>query len=357
MGQQLLRGSTQLQPGTVTWDRMASGAIVPTTSLVDTFLLANGSVAATGALNLSTFGGTSSKVPSSANDLVNKSYVDSIKSGFQLHFAKVVAIANSALTGLLTIDGVTLSAGNIALLTAQTTGAQNGLWLVASGSWTRPPEWAAASTLPEGQYVIIDADGTTFKNTKWFCTNTSSIVVDTTAATFSQDTSGTSYSNGSGLSLTGTVFAVKTGNGVTIDGSSNVAAAPNATKLIEVTSSGIGIINGTAGQIMLANASGNASYAAMSGDATISSGGAVTLAATVMKYASIIKNEVPSGTVNGSNVTFTLANTPQAGSVTFTVNGLIQKPLAGGDYTISGNTITTLNAPLAGDQLLVDYFK
>lgn len=68
-----------------------------------------------------------------------------------------------------------------------------------------------------------------------------------------------------------------------------------------------------------------------------------------------VYSEVPSGTINGSNVTFTLANTPTAGSVLLYKNG--QRQLAGGgaDYTISGATITYNAAPLTGDQLLSDY--
>lgn len=63
-------------------------------------------------------------------------------------------------------------------------------------------------------------------------------------------------------------------------------------------------------------------------------------------------NETPSGSINGSNVTFTLANTPITGSVQLYL-GLYQAP--GNDYTISGATITMTSAPLTGQTLIANY--
>lgn len=73
--------------------------------------------------------------------------------------------------------------------------------------------------------------------------------------------------------------------------------------------------------------------------------------------ANFVDDETPSGTVNGSNVTFTLANTPTAGTVKVFLNGLRQKVGAGNDYTISGAVITYLAAPLTGDVVTSDYMK
>jgi hypothetical protein len=49
-----------------------------------------------------------------------------------LEGVQVVATTNQATAGLLTIDGVTLTAGQRVLLTAQTTPTQNGLWVTSS---------------------------------------------------------------------------------------------------------------------------------------------------------------------------------------------------------------------------------
>lgn len=63
--------------------------------------------------------------------------------------------------------------------------------------------------------------------------------------------------------------------------------------------------------------------------------------------------ETPSGTVNGSNVTFTLAHTPTTGSEYVWMDGVLQS--SGTDYTISSGTITFVSAPLTGAVLVVSY--
>jgi hypothetical protein len=363
MAQTLLRG-TQIADGTITAAKLVSGLALASSQLADgaNFLKKDGSVAMTSSFNAGSQTIINVASPVNPNDAASKTYVDSLVNGFKLRFARVLAVANSALTGLLTIDGVTLAAGDIVLLTAQTTGSQNGFWTVASGAWTRPAFWAAASSIPEGNYAIIDADGTTYKNTKWFITNVGTIVVDTTTLTFSQDAGGTSYTNGAGLSLTGTTFAVKLGNGITTDGSSNVTVNPISTGLLTVAAGGVGITNASsAGQLIVANASSQPAWVTASGDVTVSSAGVLTVNNTAgsgfMKYTSIVANETPSGTVNGSNTAFTLANTPQNSSLELILNGLVLEPGAGNDYTISAAAITMLFAPLTGDKLRAYYTK
>lgn len=69
-----------------------------------------------------------------------------------------------------------------------------------------------------------------------------------------------------------------------------------------------------------------------------------------------VENEVPTGIMNSSNPTFTLANTPIAGSVKLYINGIRLKA-AGVGYSISGTTITMTIPPDNGDILLADYRK
>jgi len=63
--------------------------------------------------------------------------------------------------------------------------------------------------------------------------------------------------------------------------------------------------------------------------------------------------ETPSGSVNSSNATFTLSQTPTSGTVKLFQNGIRLKLTE--DYTISGLTITMNTAPITGDLLLADY--
>jgi hypothetical protein len=71
--------------------------------------------------------------------------------------------------------------------------------------------------------------------------------------------------------------------------------------------------------------------------------------------ADVICNETPSGLINSSNVTYTLANTPVVGTVMVFLNGMLQSPGVGEDYTISGTTITFTKAPRTHNTLLASY--
>ena len=65
-----------------------------------------------------------------------------------------------------------------------------------------------------------------------------------------------------------------------------------------------------------------------------------------------LNQAAPSGTINGSNTSFTLSPTPAAaGNVNCFLNGIQQQQGAGNDYTISGATITYLTAPPTGAKL------
>jgi len=76
---------------------------------------------------------------------------------------------------------------------------------------------------------------------------------------------------------------------------------------------------------------------------------------TSLENDAFVTREVPNGLINGSNVTFTLDNTPVSGSEQVYLNGLLQDPGAGNSYTISGSTITFLSAPLTNDEIHVSY--
>lgn len=70
-----------------------------------------------------------------------------------------------------------------------------------------------------------------------------------------------------------------------------------------------------------------------------------------------VSNEIPSGTINGINAVFTLANAPIAGSDMVYRNGLRQTRGATEDYQVGGDQIT-FNAgsiPQIGNKLRVDY--
>ena len=168
---------------------------------------------------------TNGATPVNASDLATKAYIDAKVGGIggfhDVNWLQAVNIA--ATSGLALADG-TATAGDLVLCTAQTTQNQNGPWVVASGAWSRPSWWASATVVNNGQYFLVE-EGTTYKDSKWFCTTLGTITVDTTSMAFSQDLSGSTYTAGTGLQLVGGAFSVLYGT------TSTTAAAGNDARI------------------------------------------------------------------------------------------------------------------------------
>lgn len=144
--------------------------------------------------------------------------------------AIVVATTNQALTGLPTVDGITLTTGQRILLTGQTTATQNGIYAVAAGAWARTTDMATGSGAASD--AIFIEEGTVNADTAWVCTNDAGTdVVGTNSLTFVQFTSATGYTAGAGLLLTGHSFSVVTAaaDGTKIFGGTTVGVAITAT--------------------------------------------------------------------------------------------------------------------------------
>jgi hypothetical protein len=88
---------------------------------------------------------------------------------------------------------------------------------------------------------------------------------------------------------------------------------------------------------------------------TVDANGRITTAASGATglVSSFINNQVPSGTIDGTNKVFTLGSTPITGSVSVYLNGILRQVTS--DYTISSTTITFITAPSIGATLLTNY--
>lgn len=76
---------------------------------------------------------------------------------------------------------------------------------------------------------------------------------------------------------------------------------------------------------------------------------------SVILKSKVIESEVPSGTIDGVNDEFTLANTPESG--TLKLYNAIRLKGGGVDYTLVGNVITFVTPPEVGSNLQADYRK
>jgi hypothetical protein len=65
--------------------------------------------------------------------------------------------------------------------------------------------------------------------------------------------------------------------------------------------------------------------------------------------------DIPSGAADGTNVTFTLTNTPVTNYEQVFLNGILQESGIGNDYTIATKTVTFGLAPRSGDKVRANY--
>lgn len=115
----------------------------------------------------------------------------------------------AALSGLLTVDGITLVANDRVALVGQTTASANGIYIANSGAWVRSLD-ADSNTEITPNCTFMVEEGTTNADTQWRLTNNGAIVVGTTNLSFAQIGAGTSYTNGTGINIAGSVISVDT---------------------------------------------------------------------------------------------------------------------------------------------------
>lgn len=393
MAQTLIRGSTQIQAGTVPWTAMSSGAIVPTASLVDgaNFLKKDGSVSLTADFNAGGFKLTNLAAGISGTDAMTLAQGQALINGLSNRRVRVIATTNLTLSGIQNIDGITGVAADRVLAKGQTTTSQNGPWVQSAGAWTRPTDWAAASAQKSTMFYV--EEGSTNQDTKWLVI-TDAITVDTTGLTINQDSSGTTYTNGTGLSLAGNVFSVNYGTTSTtaaVGNDSRITGALQTSALGTNVQTALGVAVGSAGAVVLnggalgtpssgtltsctglpttslTGALAAAQFPALTGDVITTAGSLATtvnhtISTGFFKYTDMVFSETPSGAINGVNTTFTIANTPATGfgsvnSLEVFLNGVLLESGAGNDYTVSGTTITMLLVPQTSDKLRVCYNK
>lgn len=156
--------------------------------------------------------------------------VDTLVDGNQFkRFAVVAATSNITVASPgASIDGVSMSADDRVLLTAQSTSSQNGLWVWngAATPMTRPDDANDSNDTVSGMTVYI-SEGTSAE-AFWVLTTTGTIAVDTDAQTFEKKIM-PAGSKGNILSSTGSALAQLA---VGTDGQVLKALASEATGLV-----------------------------------------------------------------------------------------------------------------------------
>jgi len=189
---------------------MTAATTIPNVGLANSSLTIGTTAISLGATSL-TLGGlttvTVTQDPVSALQLATKQYVDAVAQGLDPKASCVAATtANITLSGAQTIDGVSLTAGDRCLVKNQTAQADNGIYVVATGSWTRATDMDTWAEVP-GAFTFIE-QGTVYADTGWVCTSNAGGTIGVTAITWVQFSGAGTYSAGTGLTLTGTTFSI-----------------------------------------------------------------------------------------------------------------------------------------------------
>ncbi len=210
---------------------------------------------------------------------------------------RAVSTTNITLSGAQTIDGVSVVAGDRVLVAGQSTASGNGLYIAASGAWSRAGD-ADASSEFEGQVVYV-TEGTANGRANYALTTTGAITVGSTSLTYKRH------------------------------GRANQATAGtygSATQVPVFTLNDDGTISGVT-------------------NTTITT---PSITVTIQRY-----EDVP-----GSNVTTTTVSgfTPLTTDTMVFVDGVMMDWGAGEDITVSGSVITFNRTILAGQKIVVKKF-
>ena len=151
--------------------------------------------------------------PVNPQDAATKNYVDAARAGLNTKApVKVATTANiAALTGLLTIDGITVSAGDRVLIKDQSAQSQNGIYVAAAGAWSRATDMS--SSIKEGDYVFVDL-GTTWARSSWVVTSPDPMTVGTTAVVWTRYNAAGQLIAGTGIAIVGDTISAQLGAGI-----------------------------------------------------------------------------------------------------------------------------------------------
>jgi len=265
---------------------------------------------------------TVSTAPVSGNDVVNKTYLDYFAAGLSWKQPVLCATTvNITLSGLQTLDGVTVVAGDRVLVKNQSTASQNGIYLASATAWSRAPDADVWTDLISA--ITFVETGSTQSGSAWYCTAQPGGTLGTTAVNWSNFSVATTYTAGTGLTLAGNQFSI-TNTGVT------AAAYGSASKTLTATVNAQGQLTVlAASDIAIANTQ-------VSGLGTMSTQAASSVAITGGTINGVTIGGSSAGAITGTTITATTFNGAGTG-LTGTASSL----------SIGGNAATATSATTA----------
>jgi len=147
--------------------------------------------------------------PTDAQDAATKAYVDARSAGLDPKASvRAATTANITLSNTQTVDGVALAVGNRVLVKDQTTASQNGIYIVASGAWTRSADMDEPAEMSSGVFFFVEEGIANADAGFVITTDGGTIVVGTDAVNFTQFSGAGQIVAGDGLTKSGNTLSV-----------------------------------------------------------------------------------------------------------------------------------------------------
>ena len=319
-----------------------------------------------GTVNVGNFIISNVATPVASTDAATKQYVDDVAQGLHTHDScnaatqtTLASISGGTVTynngtsgvgatltttgSYTTIDGVTLSDGMRILVKNEATAANNGIYVRTSSTvLTRADDFNTPTEMAGGDFTFVTA-GTLYDNTGWVMPDPVT-TVGTSPVVWVQFSGAGTYTAGTGLTLTGSVFSISNtavtagayGNGdynatFTVNGQGQLSAAAN----VAITANAANL-SGTTLKSTIVSSSlttvGTLTSLSISGNANIGNVGA---AAGV--FTSVSGNGSALSAITGANVTGTVPLATSAGTVTTAAQPNITSLGTLSSLSVSGN--------------------
>ena len=298
--------------------------------------------------------------PINGTDAANKIYVDNAVAGMQWKTpVKVATTTNISLSGTLPIDTVSISPGDRVLVKNQTVASQNGIYVVASGAWTRAED---ADNTPNGELgggtAVFVQNGTVNGGVGFVVSSPKGVaVLGTDNIVWTEFSGAKSLVAGDGLTTTGNTIdvdgtVVRTTGNQTIGGtktfSSNIVGnltgnAATATKLAtsrtvsitgQITAAGVGF-DGT----------GNVTLNVPTLDATNLNSGTVPAARLTGSYGISVTGNAATATTLQTARTIALAGGVTGTATSFNGSANISIPVTSVGVSALSGVISEANLP------------
>jgi hypothetical protein len=277
---------------------------------------------------------------------------------------RVVTTTNITLSGGApnSVDGVTLSLNDRVLVTGQTTGSQNGLYLVttlgsgSNGTWVRTSDGNETGEIEAGMIVMV-TEGAIYADTQWKLITDDPIIINTTDLTFTQNYMANSISSGSSN------VVVNSNANVTISsaGTANVLTVSNTGTFVSGVVSATGNVTGnyilgngallTGVITSVANinlGSSNVTVVSSGGNVTVGVGGTGNVAVFSTSGLDVTGRVSATGNITGSNI---LGN----GSGLTGINTFSNVTVTGGNSAVADSIADTLTLTAGtGISIVVD---